>query len=294
MERVPLGKTGIHVSPLGIGTGSSGFSGRVFQSDVPPAEYAQLLVHAYGLGINFWDTAYTYGTYPHLAGALKQLNRKDIVIMTKFSSAGYRETRREIEESLKALATDYLDVGLLHGLRNRFEYRIRRPALRALLEAKERGQVRCIGLSSHGVGALETALEDPRMEMVLARINPEGVAMDSDREGVVSKLVAIPPVQRLVTRLIPKRVMPSLSAAIEPARLTPAQQETVIAVLEKFKSKGKPVVGMKVLGAGKLTDQRRQCIAYVKGLNCVTAMVVGMVSKAELEENIKLFETSPV
>lgn len=292
MQKVELGKTGLRVSPLGIGTGTSSFSGRVFQSEVPPREFAEVVLHAYDLGINFWDTAYTYGTYAALAEALKQLRRTDVVIMTKFTTPSYRRTRYEIEDTLRSLGTDYLDICLLHGLRNRFEYRMRRPALQALLEAQEKGCIGTVGLSSHGIGALEVALEDPRMQVVLARVNVAGVAMDSYRENFISKLVAIPAVQRGVLRMIPKRVMPSLSAKIEPPRLNEVEQELVKTTLKKFKAAGKPVVAMKILGAGALTGQFARCIGYVKGLDYVSAMVIGMVSKGDVERSVKAYQAS--
>jgi len=47
-------------------------------------ELAELLLYAFELGINFWDTAFQYGTYPHIREALKHINRSDVVITTKF------------------------------------------------------------------------------------------------------------------------------------------------------------------------------------------------------------------
>ena len=117
-------------------------------------ELADLLLHAFQRGINLWDTEYQYGTYPHVGKALKQIRREDVVLVTKIISNTYEEAQRDLEDSLKAVGTDYFDVCLLHGLRTSEEFERRVGALEALVRLKDQGKVRSVGFSSHGMSAL--------------------------------------------------------------------------------------------------------------------------------------------
>ncbi len=110
MKRVELGKTGIEVSRLGIGTGTGLPSGHCAQALMDKNELARLLLYALDRGINLWDTAFQYNTYPHIKEALKQVGRKDVVLTTKFSAANEKETIRDFNITLKDLNIDYVDM----------------------------------------------------------------------------------------------------------------------------------------------------------------------------------------
>ena len=147
--------------------------------------------------------------------ALKQIPREKVIIATKFSDTSEKNVDQKIKETVKALKTDYLDICLLHGVRNAFEIKMRSGALKALIKAKEKGYVRSIGLSAHGIGAIEASLTIPEIEVLLARINWSGVSMDAYQEGFLSKLVAIPYVKEVARKIIPKKLIPSFSAQVE-------------------------------------------------------------------------------
>ncbi len=76
-------------------------------------ELAELLLYSFDCGINLWDTAFQYNTYPHIKEALKQVNRKDVVLATKLTTANEKETIRDFNITLKDLNIDYVDVCLL-------------------------------------------------------------------------------------------------------------------------------------------------------------------------------------
>ena len=78
-NRILLGSTGLSVSRLSFGTAFMGFRGDCLS----PEEGAGLLLQAYGLGINFWDTSEDYGTQIHIAHALRKLPRDQVVISSK-------------------------------------------------------------------------------------------------------------------------------------------------------------------------------------------------------------------
>ena len=83
MQIVNLGKTGVRVSRLSIGTGSHGWNGKSDQTALGLKGLANLLRFAYDQGIAFWDSADQYGSHRHIKEALKGLDRSSVVITTK-------------------------------------------------------------------------------------------------------------------------------------------------------------------------------------------------------------------
>ncbi len=69
-----------------------------------------------------------------------------------------------------------------------------------------------------------------------------------------------------------------------------APPDEVLPVLQEMHDAGKGIYGMKVVGAGKLTGDRRRAIRYVLGLPSVDAIVIGMQSEAEVDEDADLVE----
>ena len=228
MEYVNIGKEQIRASRMGFGTGSSGFTGDNLQTRLTVKELSGLLHYAYERwGINFWDTGYTYGTHPHVSEALRRVPRNEVVISTKFSDSYERTAEKKLAETLRALNTDYIDICLLHGVRNPFEFRMRSGALRALVKAKERGYVRVIGLSAHGIGGIEAAVLEPEIEVLFARLNWSGASMDAYQENLLSKVVAVPFVKEAARRVIPRRLIPSFSAQVESLQSAVSEQEVM-------------------------------------------------------------------
>ena len=86
LPKVPLGNTGLMVSRLSFGTGSNGWQGRSNQSELGINQLANLLQLGYEHGVNFWDSADAYGTHPHIARALQDIPRSEVVILTKTMS----------------------------------------------------------------------------------------------------------------------------------------------------------------------------------------------------------------
>lgn len=191
MDYVDFGKTGLRVSRLSVGTGTHGWGGRSEQSALGVDKLADLLRLAYEHGVNFWDTADAYGTHPHIAQALRGIPRDEVVIATKTSAQKAEDATQDVERFLKELNTDVLDILLLHFVTQPDWPRHYAGAMDALSQAKEQGKVRAVGVSCHGLGALDAAAQTEWAEVVLARINRAGVNMDA----------APPKVEPLIKRL---------------------------------------------------------------------------------------------
>src|SRR5690554_4799580 len=116
MQRAVLGATGIEVSKLCFGTGTSGWNGRSNQSALGVRGLADLLHYVYDLGVTFWDTADQYGTHAHVKEALKRIERSRVVIASKTCAEDAATAQSDIERFLREMDTDYIDIVLLHCL----------------------------------------------------------------------------------------------------------------------------------------------------------------------------------
>ncbi len=185
MDYVDFGSTGLKVSRLGVGTGTHGWAGHSDQTALGLKGLSDLLLKALDLGVNFWDAADQYGSHPHVAEALKHVDRDKVVIATKTPAKRAGQAARDVDRYLKELGTDVLDIVLLHGIhRGDWPKKLEGP-MEALSRAKEEGKVRSVGFSCHDLGALRTAVTTPWVDTVLVRINYSGDNMDGQPSDVV-------------------------------------------------------------------------------------------------------------
>ena len=122
---------------------------------------------------------------------MKKTRREEVVVLTKTNSKTYEDVKRDLDRFKLELGTDYLDIVLLHAVTNRSWNTRMKGAMEALEEAKEEGLIRAHGISCHSIGALETAADEPWVDVDLARYNPGGVSMDAD----------VSTVQKVLTRM---------------------------------------------------------------------------------------------
>ena len=158
MEYTTLGRTGLRVSVAGLGTG--GFSRLGLKSGKTEDESARLIHEAMDLGINFIDTAANYGTEGVVGKALKSIPRDKVVVATKAqirNGAGAKEVTASIDNSLKAMGTDYIDVFNLHGIElNEYDHAM--SVVPALLDAKQKGKIRHIGITENPINDFTNAM----------------------------------------------------------------------------------------------------------------------------------------
>jgi aryl-alcohol dehydrogenase-like predicted oxidoreductase len=191
-DRVKLGNTGIEMSRMAMGTGTSGFGGSSNQTrQLGIKGVSDMLRAAFDEGINFWESADQYGSHPHLKEALKKTKREDVVILTKTNSSSYEAVKKDLDRFRLELGTDYMDVVLLHAVTDGDWNRNMKGAMDALEEAKKAGLIRAHGISCHSLQALETAADEPWVDVDLARFNPGGAVMDAD----------VATVQKVLTRM---------------------------------------------------------------------------------------------
>ncbi len=185
IDQVQLGLSGLSVSRLCFGTGTNGWNNRSNQGDLGVERLSYLLRFAHEHGVNFWDTADQYGTHPHVAAALEEVGREEAVVTTKTVSRTGPGVKKDVERFLRELRTEYLDIVLLHCLTEAdWPARMQAP-MDVLSRLKEQGRVRAVGVSCHDFGAFQTTARTPWVDVVLARVNYAGHAMDAGPDQVV-------------------------------------------------------------------------------------------------------------
>lgn len=135
-----------------------------------------LIKKASSMGINFIDTARVYGKSEELIGqAIQEDGIEKWIIATKSPMRDYEGMKEEIDKSLKALRVDSIDLYQLHNVRTEKDYKkvmSEDGALKALKEAKEKGLIKHIGITSHDVDTLKIAIETNEFETIQFPYNP--------------------------------------------------------------------------------------------------------------------------
>ena len=150
-----LGRTGQRVSIVSLG----GWHIGAVKDD---AEAIRIMHAAIDEGINFFDNAWDYhdGRSEELMGkALAMDNRRNkVFLMTKNCERDYEGSKRNLEESLRRLKTDHLDLWQFHEMvyDNDPDWVFDKGGLKAALEARKEGKVRFIGFTGH---------KDPRIHL---------------------------------------------------------------------------------------------------------------------------------
>jgi aryl-alcohol dehydrogenase-like predicted oxidoreductase len=151
VARRRLGRTGAEVSILGLGLGSAFMEG--YSSNLAAGH--ALLESALALGINYWDTARSYGPSEAMIAPVLARHRNHVFLASKSDARDYDGFRRDLERSLQVLRTDHIDLYQLHDLR-RHEWAnlsaIESGAVRAAREAKDQKLIGAFGITGH-VGA---------------------------------------------------------------------------------------------------------------------------------------------
>ncbi len=165
-----LGKTGELVSILGLGG-----SFTIAASD--RVEEAEKIIHrAHDLGVNYIDTAPSYGSSEKNIGQAIKDRRGEAFLASKTLDRTYEGTMELFHQSLERLQTDYLDLLQVHGLHSEDELEqvlADGGALAALDELKQEGLIRFTGVTGHrDPQALLEALERYDFDCILLSLNP--------------------------------------------------------------------------------------------------------------------------
>jgi aryl-alcohol dehydrogenase-like predicted oxidoreductase len=187
-DTVTLGSTGIKTSRLAMGTGTVGSGHHSHQTALGVKGLSDLLLNGHDHGLRFFDSADSYGSHPHVAEALRHVQRDQVTVLTKTWARDPATARADLDRFRRELGTDYLDVCLMHCVTEADWTERYQGVMEVLSDAKQKGIIRAHGCSCHSIEALRAAAKSPWVEIDLARMNPVGAYMDADPATVLSVL----------------------------------------------------------------------------------------------------------
>jgi 1-deoxyxylulose-5-phosphate synthase len=249
---VTLGKSGVKVTRLALGTGS--FSGQV-QRDLGQEGFTRLVRHAYDRGIRFFETAESYGDMHRMLGvALQGIPRDSYRLMSKVTTHSGVDPQQKFDELRRLANTEYFDIMLLHWQHTATWPTDTLKWQEGILEAQSKKVIVSHGASVHGLPALRQVPENRWLDVAMIRMNHKGTRMDAedyDTDGLGN----VPEVVRNVKQ---------------------ARQHSM------------GVISMKLAGEGTFNREDRQAAMRFAfrnaGVDCVT---VGYKNTAEIDEAIE-------
>ncbi|QGT98904.1 Ferredoxin [Candidatus Syntrophocurvum alkaliphilum] len=243
MQYLQLGSTNLIVSKLCFGVLTIG----PLQSNLSINEGSDILSYSMEKGINFFDTAKSYKTYPYIREAIKKTGIRP-VITSKSYDYTYRGMQSSVEEALDEMQVDYIDVFMLHEQENSATLQGHKEAINYLIKARDKGIIKAIGISTHTVDGVLAGAFSKDIEVIHPLINRKGI-------GIIG-----------------------------------GSAEQMIAAMSHAFDKGKGIYAMKALGGGNLISEAHSSFEFVKNLDCIHSMAVGMKSTEEIDLNIAWME----
>ena len=284
MQYTTLGRTGLEVSVAGLGCG--GFSRLGLSTGGTESDAVSIVRLALDNGVTLIDTAANYGTEAVVGQAIRGVPRQSIVVATKCSLERNGELFpperiiESLENSLRALGTDYVDIFQLHGVPPRLYDHALNVVVPRLAREREKGRFRYLGITENSSGDLEHG--------VLRRAAQDGVW---DTVMVAHHMLHRPATETLFPLTIENRIGTLLMFAV---RSIFARPELLLATMTKLAEAGRlpPDVGdlehaldflVHPGGAESLTDAAYRFARHEPGVDVV---LFGTGNRDHLRANI--------
>ena len=185
MEQVTLGNTGISVSRLCFGTLTVG----PLQANLSVEDGGRVLAHGIDRGINFFDTAELYETYPYIKKAMELTGNREIVVSSKSYAYSRELAHKAVEDARQQLDRDYIDIFKLHETESIHTLNGHLEALEVFMEYQQKGIIRAVGASMHHIAAVEGAIE-LELDIIHPLLNKNGLGIvDGTREEMEQALI---------------------------------------------------------------------------------------------------------
>lgn len=166
IEKRSLGKTGEKLSMIGFGG--------IVVDKATPEQAAARVKEAIDYGINYFDVAPSYGNAEEMLGPALEPYRKDVFLACKTTERKREGARKELEQSLKYLRTDYFDLYQLHAVTTLEDVDTifgKGGAMETFVQAREEGKVKYLGFSAHSVEAAMALMDGFDFDTLLFPFN---------------------------------------------------------------------------------------------------------------------------
>ncbi len=251
LQKVRLGNSGIETTLLGIGTGVHATNRSSFLTRQDMGKSIDVIEHAYDRGIRNFDLADTYGTHPIMAEALKKMNRDELTLTSKIwvRDGGIPEKERPDADKVVDHFRKELNTDYIDLV-----------------------QIHCM------VDENWTETQKRQMD-ILENLKAKGIirahgvsvhSLNAMKDAVKSPWVDI----------IHVRINPYGIAMDKP------EPEEVVDVIHQLHESGKGIIGMKLVGNGKLRDDSEKidnALRFVLGLGSVDMMIVGFETTGQID-----------
>ena len=151
MEKIRLGRTGLLVTKTAFGA--------LPIQRISKADAVKLVRRACEAGINYFDTANMYTDSEEKLGEALHDVRQNVVISTKSGGGDKKTVQAHIEQSLRSLRTDYIDLFQFHNPAVLPDIHDPDGPFAAALEAKQKGYIRHIGITNHRLKVAREAVD---------------------------------------------------------------------------------------------------------------------------------------
>ncbi len=258
LQTVSLGNSGIQTTLIGMGTGVQAINRSSFLTRQEKSEAIGVIRHAYDRGIRNFDLADSYGTHPLMAEALKSMDRNSLSLTTKIwtRSGGIPEHERP-------------DANIVV---DRFRKELKTDYLDLV-------QIHCM-VDDNWTETMKHQMDILETLKVKGIIRAHGVSvhsLEAMRAAMESPWVDV----------IHVRINPYGIAMDKP---DPAE---VVDVINQLHRTGKGVIGMKLVGNGRLRDDSEKIdntLRFVLGLGSVDMMIIGFESRDQIDNYISRVE----
>lgn len=303
MHQIEVGKNKMNISMMGLGTWAIG-GGPAWNGDLDTQVCIDTICEAVKVGVNLIDTApgYNFGNSEVIVGkALKQLDRKDVIIETKcgivwgregslFNKVGdiqlYKNLStesilEEVEQSLERLGTDYIDIYMTHWQSVPPFLTPIAETMEVLNSLKSKGVIRAIGAANVDVGHIKEYLKYGELDIIQAKYNILDRGVENDLIPVCLEndivLQAYSPLEQgLLTGTIARDYIPT-GARANKKWFQKEHLGDVITMMDKWQ----PLCEKYGCSIPTLA------LAWIMGQNDKITLLTGATSVEQVHENIK-------
>lgn len=292
-NRVVLGKSGLVVNPVGLGANAVG--GHNLYPDLDEEVGKNLVRKAIENGMNFIDTAFSYGparSEELIAEVLKESGKRhDVIVATKIAQKfvdgkklidnSPAFLRNEVEKSLKRLQTDYIDLLYIHYPD---EATPKDEAIGALKQLKDEGKIRAIGVSNFTPEQLKEANKDGYVDAVQGEYNLLSRSAETDYfPYTIENNIAFIPYFPLASGLLTGKYTAASTFNDLRNRLPYFQEEVFAKNLEKVEQ-------VRSIAEQKGVDMAHIVLAWYLEQEAVTAVIPGAKNAEQVLNNLKTLD----